>query len=50
MHITGIFYSFIQIIYYKHFNIFLYNLGNYTIGDRISFLNAYSNSIINQTY
>ena len=32
MHITGIFYSFIQIIYYKHFNIFLYNLGNYTIG------------------
>ena len=32
MHITGIFYNFIQIIYYKQFNIFLYNIGKYSIG------------------
>ncbi len=32
MHLTGIFFNFIQIIYYRHFNIFLYNLGKYTIG------------------
>ena len=32
MHITGIFFNFIQIIYYKQFNIFLYNLGKYSIG------------------
>ena len=32
MHLTGIFYNFIQIIFYSQFNIFLYNLGNYSIG------------------
>ena len=32
MHLTGIFYNFIQIIYYDQFNIFLYNLGKYSVG------------------
>ena len=32
MHITGIFYNFIQIIFFNQFNIFLYNLGKYSIG------------------
>ena len=32
MHLTGIFYNFIQIIFYGQFNIFLYNLGKYTAG------------------
>jgi len=32
MHLTGILYSFIQIIYYNQFNIFLYNLGKYSVG------------------
>ena len=32
MHLTGIFYSFIQIIFYSKFNIFLYNLGKYSVG------------------
>ena len=32
MHITGIFINFIQIIYYGQFNIFLYNLGKYSLG------------------
>ncbi len=32
MHLTGIFYNFIQIIFYKQSNIFLYNLGKYSIG------------------
>ena len=32
MHLIGIFYSFIQIIYHNQFNIFLYNLGKYSIG------------------
>ena len=32
MHLTGIFYNFIQIIFYKDFNIFLYNIGKYSIG------------------
>jgi len=32
MHLTGIFYNFIQILYYKNFNIFLYNLGKYSVG------------------
>ena len=32
MHLTGILYSFIQIIFYSQFNIFLYNLGNYSAG------------------
>ena len=32
MHLTGIIYNFIQIIFYKQFNIFLYNLGKYSLG------------------
>ena len=32
MHLTGIFYNFIQIIFFSQFNIFLYNLGKYSIG------------------
>ena len=32
MHITGIFYSLLLMIYYKQINIFLYNIGNYTLG------------------
>ena len=32
MHLTGIFYSFLQIIFYNKFNIFLYNLGKYSVG------------------
>ena len=32
MHLTGIFYNFIQVILYSEFNIFLYNLGKYSIG------------------
>ena len=32
MHLTGIVYNFIQVIFYSQFNIFLYNLGNYSIG------------------
>ena len=32
MHLTGIFYSFFQIIFYSKFNIFLYNLGKYSVG------------------
>ncbi len=32
MHLTGIFYSFIQVIFYSKFNIFLYNLGKYSLG------------------
>ena len=32
MHLTGIFYNFIQIIFYSDFNIFLYNLGKYSVG------------------
>ena len=32
MHLTGIFYSFLQIIFYSKFNIFLYNLGKYSLG------------------
>ena len=32
MHLTGILYNFIQIIFYDQFNIFLYNLGKYSIG------------------
>ena len=32
MHLTGIFYNFIQIISYSQFNIFLYNLGKYALG------------------
>ena len=32
MHLTGIFYNFLQIIFYSQFNIFLYNLGKYSLG------------------
>ena len=32
MHITGIFYNLLQTIFYSQFNIFLYNLGKYSIG------------------
>ncbi len=32
MHLTGIIYHFIQIIFYSQFNIFLYNLGKYSVG------------------
>ena len=32
MHLTGIFYNFIQTIFYGQYNIFLYNLGKYSVG------------------
>ncbi|MDA9701433.1 biotin transporter BioY [Prochlorococcus sp. AH-736-L23] len=32
MHLTGIFYNFIQTILYSQFNLFLYNLGKYSFG------------------
>ena len=32
MHLTGIFYNLIQIIFYSQFNLFLYNLGKYSVG------------------
>ena len=32
MHLTGISYNLIQIIFYSEFNIFLYNLGTYSVG------------------
>ena len=32
MHLTGIIYNFIQIILYSKFNLFLYNLGKYSLG------------------
>jgi len=32
MHLTGIFYNFIQTIFYNQFNLFLYNLGKYSLG------------------
>ena len=32
MHLTGIFYNFMQIIFYRDLNIFLYNLGKYSVG------------------
>ena len=32
MHLTGIFYNFIQTIFYSKFNLFLYNLGKYSVG------------------
>jgi len=32
MHLTGILYNFIQIIFYSQFNLFLYNLGKYSLG------------------
>ena len=32
MHLTGIFYNFIKFIFFSKFNIFLYNLGKYSVG------------------
>ena len=32
MHLTGIFYNLIQVIFHSQFNLFLYNLGKYTVG------------------
>ena len=32
MHITGIIYNLIQIIYYKNLDIFIYNFGKYSLG------------------
>ncbi len=32
MHLTGIFYNFILIVFYNQFNMFLYNLGKYSAG------------------
>ena len=32
MHLTGIFFNFIQIILFSQFNLFLYNLGKYSLG------------------
>jgi biotin transport system substrate-specific component len=32
MHITGIIYNLIQTIFYSQFNLFLYNLGKYSLG------------------
>ncbi|ABO17568.1 biotin transporter BioY [Prochlorococcus marinus] len=32
MHLTGILYNFVQIILYSQFNLFLYNLGKYSLG------------------
>ena len=32
MHLTGVFYNLIQTIFYSQFNLFLYNLGKYSLG------------------
>ena len=32
LHLIGIFYNLLQIIFYSKFNIFLYNLGKYSVG------------------
>ena len=32
MHLTGIFYNFMQFIFYSQYNLFLYNLGKYSLG------------------
>jgi len=32
LHLTGIFYNFVQIIFFSQSNIFLYNLGKYSVG------------------
>ena len=32
MHLTGIFYNFVQIVPYSQFSLFLYNLGKYSLG------------------
>ena len=32
LHLTGILYNFLQMIFYNHFNIFLYNISKYSLG------------------
>ena len=32
LHLTGIIYNFIQLLFYSQINIFLYNLGKYSVG------------------
>ena len=32
MHVTGIFYNLLQVIFFSQFNMFIYNLGKYSIG------------------
>ena len=32
MHVTGLFYNLLQVIFYSQFNLFLYNLGKYSVG------------------
>ena len=32
MHLTGIIYNLMQVLFYSQFNIFLYNLGKYSVG------------------
>ena len=32
MHLTGIIYNLVQVIFYSQFNLFLYNLGKYSVG------------------
>ena len=32
MHLIGIFYNLLQVIFYSQFNMFLYNLGKYSVG------------------
>jgi biotin transport system substrate-specific component len=32
MHLTGIFYNLLRVIFYSQFNLFLYDLGKYTVG------------------
>ena len=32
MHLTGIFYNFTQLVFYSQYNLFLYNLGKYSLG------------------
>jgi len=32
MHLIGIFFNLLQIIYYNEFNIFIYNIGKYSVG------------------
>ncbi len=33
MHLTGLFYNFIQFIFFGQFNLFLYHLGKYSLGN-----------------
>ena len=32
MHLTGILYNFLQLLFFSQFNIFIYNLGKYSVG------------------